>query len=242
MNPGTGKESNRLTSFSEISWGAATTLYMASITTINEVDMGHIVSEAIAIGRHSRDESTEGAIDYNDARANLLDGSDDGSASEGLASEHTVASSVDNHRAPSLTPAPLRPGHRARPPRGSPPPALKRPSSNSSRPASSVPAALRPNTAAPAAARRTVKAAASRSTSSSSLQTLSDSDADVTMTQSQQPSSHRRRAQPKAARSDEVESADDNEVEVIEVAPARVSRKASGSKKLHCARTESPAY
>lgn len=105
MNPGTGKESNRLTSFSEISWGGATTLYMVSVATINEVDLGHIIQDAIAIGRHSQDESTVGAIDFNDARANLLDGSDDGSTSNTASDNNTMASSTHSHHAPSLAPA-----------------------------------------------------------------------------------------------------------------------------------------
>lgn len=262
MNPGTGKESNRLTSFSEISWGAATTLYMASISTINEIDMGHIVTDAVAIGRHSRDESTVGgAVDFNDARANLLDGSDDGSASDNDA----VASSVHNGRSPSPA-APSIPGirirppakHRASPPRASLPPALRRPSS--SRPASSVPTASRPavsrsdhsrpSASHSTAVRRTVGTPASHASSSSSHTASDEEEADVTMTQSQHTSSHRRRAQLKAASSDEdseVELVDnDDEVEIVEVAQARVAprkaSKASGSKKSNRARGVSPAF
>lgn len=88
INPKTGRETSRHTAFSELSWGAPTSAYLASIhKTVDNITMERIMEEAKEFSRASGgdDDSAQGSFDPDDDRANLEDGS--GSGSEGEADD-----------------------------------------------------------------------------------------------------------------------------------------------------------
>lgn len=83
VNPETGKESTRHTTFSEITWGTATNKYLKSIKKqLDDSAMESIVSQATSFAKSTIDGGWESSGSVDDERALLVEGSGAGSDME----------------------------------------------------------------------------------------------------------------------------------------------------------------
>lgn len=77
VNPDTGKESTRHTTFSEITWGKTTGKYLKSIKAqLDDNAMDLIICKAILSAKSNVDDGSESSGSMDDERALLVEGSD----------------------------------------------------------------------------------------------------------------------------------------------------------------------
>ena len=87
INPITGRQSALYSAFSKVSWGKPTRSFIKSTKNVDNEGMEKIMDEAKEFARVSRGkDDANDDVDPEDDRANLMDGSDDGTLSDGHSS------------------------------------------------------------------------------------------------------------------------------------------------------------